>query len=93
MKKDPNAVLRLFFTVYADSSISAKPLVEIEFRQGGKSLTKVPMQLPEADAQGRIPYLMTIPAGSIPPGSYDVYAIARQGDSTAEVSRTVRIEP
>jgi hypothetical protein len=86
-------VLRLFFTVYQDSSIAAKPLVEIEFLQGGKSLTKVPMQLPAADTQGRIPYLMTVPAASIPPGTYDIHAVARQGDSKAESATTIRIEP
>jgi hypothetical protein len=93
VKRDPNAALRLFFTVYQDASVSAKPSVEIEFRQDGKSLTKVPMQLPAPDAQGRIPYLMTIPAASIPPGSYEVRAVAKQGDSAAEAVTTVRIEP
>jgi VWFA-related protein len=93
VKKLPDAVLRLFFTVYQDPSIAAKPSVEIEFRQGARSLTKVPMQLPGADAQGRIPYLMTIPAASIPAGSYQIHAVARQGDSMAESSTTVLIEP
>jgi hypothetical protein len=92
VKKEPNAVLRLFFTVYQDSSIAAKPSVEIEFRQAGKTLTKVPMQLPATDSQGRIPYLMTVPVESIPPGSYEVYAVARQGESMAEASTAVRIE-
>ena len=36
VKKGPNAVLRLFFTVYQDASISAAPAVEIEFLQGGQ---------------------------------------------------------
>ncbi len=93
VKKAPNAVLRLFFTVYQDASISDKPSVEIEFRQGGKSLTKVPMQLPAADPKGRIPYLMTVPAESIPPGVYEIHAIARQAGSTAEASTTIRIDP
>jgi VWFA-related protein len=92
VKRDPNAALRLFFLVYQDASISGKPAVEIEFRQGGKSLTRIPMQLPAADAQGRIPYPMTIPAASIPPGTYQVYAFATQGSSKAESSTTVRIE-
>ena len=87
-----DAELRLFFTVYQDASISDKPSVEIEFRQGGKILTKVPMQLPAADAQGRIPYLMTVPAESIPSGSYEIHATARQGSSMAEASTTIRIE-
>ena len=92
VKKAPNSVLRLFFTVYQDASVSAAPTVEIEFLQGGKSLTKVPMQLPAADAQGRIPYLMTIPAESIPSGSYEVRATAKQGTTAASASTAIRIE-
>jgi VWFA-related protein len=93
VKRGPNAVLRLFFTVYQDLSIADKPSVEIEFLQGGKSLTKVPMQLPAPDMQGRIPYLMTIPAESIPPGDYEIHAAARQGSTTSEAKTMVRIEP
>ena len=87
-----NAVLRLFFVVYQEPSISAKATVEIEFLQNGKSLTKVPLPLPDADAQGRIPYVMTIPAASIPPGVYQVRATARQGETTSEAETEVRIE-
>ena len=90
--KGPDAALRLFFVVYKDGAIAAQPTVEIEFLQNGKILTKVPMALPAADAQGRIPYVMTIPAASIPPGSYEVRATARQGDSTAETTTVVKIE-
>ena len=50
------------------------------------------MQLPAADAQGRIPYLMTIPAESIPPGSYEVRATARQGAGSASSSTMIVIE-
>jgi VWFA-related protein len=92
VKKGPNAVLRLFFTVYRDVTIAAAPTVEIEFLQGGKSLTKVPMQLPAADAQGRIPYLMTIPAEAIPSGTYEVRATAMQGTSVAGAATIIRIE-
>jgi VWFA-related protein len=92
IKAEPNAMLRLFFTVYQDSSIVAKPAVEIEFLQAGKSLTKVPMQLPAADTQGQIPYVMTIPAAGIPPGTYEVRATARQGDSSAQTKAVVQIE-
>ena len=37
VKKVPNAMLRLFFTVYQDPR-AAGPTVEVEFLQGGKSL-------------------------------------------------------
>jgi hypothetical protein len=87
-----NSVLRLFFVVYQDHSISAKPTVEIEFLQNGKSLTKVPMQLPDADAQGRIPYVMTVPAAAIPPGVYQVRATAKQGDTESVAQTDVQIE-
>jgi VWFA-related protein len=92
VKKVPGSALRLFFTVYADASIGGAPGVEIEFLQAGKVLTKVPMQLPAADALGRIPYLMTIPAESIPAGAYEVKATARQGATTASSSTEIVIE-
>jgi VWFA-related protein len=88
-----NSVVRLFFVVYQDSSISAKATVEIEFLQNGKSLTKVPMQLPDADAQGRIPYVMTVPAAAIPPGVYQVRATAKQGDTESSAQTDIQIEP
>jgi VWFA-related protein len=92
VKKAPNSALRLFFTVYQDAAISAKPTVEVEFLQNGKSLTKVPMQLPAADAQNRIPYLMTVPAEAVPAGTYEVRATARQGGTSAVSSTMIRFE-
>jgi hypothetical protein len=50
------------------------------------------MPLPAADAQGKIPYVMTIQAVAIPPGSYEVRATARQGDTVSESRITVRID-
>jgi len=90
--KTKDAALRFFFIVYQDASIIAKPTVEIEFLKNGKSLTKVPMPLPEADAEGRIPYVMTIPAAAIPAGNYDIQATAKQGDTTSETKTTVSIQ-
>ncbi|MEO8130964.1 MAG: hypothetical protein ABI822_27950, partial [Bryobacteraceae bacterium] len=92
IQRTKNAVLRVFFTVYQDSSIPAKPAVVINFVQNGKSLSKVPLPLPDADAQGRIPYVMTIPAGSIPPGQYEVFATVRQGDGAAQSKIAVKID-
>jgi VWFA-related protein len=93
IKKVPNSVLRLFFTVYPDAAVAAKPTVEIEFMQNGQTLQKVPMELPAADALGRIPYLMTIPAEAIPAGSYEVRATAKQGSTSAVSSTSVSFQP
>jgi VWFA-related protein len=93
VKRGANAALRLFFTVYRDAAITAQPSVEIDFLQAGKSLTRIPMELPAPDSQGRIAYPMTIPAASIPLGTYEIRAVAKQGNSTAEAVATVRIDP
>ncbi len=86
-----DAALRLFVIVYQDRSMPQKPSLEIEFLKNGQSLIKVPMALPDADAQGRIRYVMTIPAATIPPGDYEIRAMARQGDTSAETSVPVSI--
>ena len=87
----PGAALRLFFTVYPNRSSKAPATVEAEFTQAGKSLAKVPLPLPPADAQGKIPYVMTIPAGSIPPGSYMLRVTAKQAPESAESTFEVKI--
>jgi VWFA-related protein len=92
VKKVPNAMLRLFFTVYQDAAISDKPTVDIEFMKNGQTLQKVPMPLPAADAQGRIPYVMTIPAAAIPDGTYDIRATAKQGSTSAVSTTTIKFE-
>ena len=89
--RSEKGVLPLFFTVYPDPSISAKPSVDIEFFQNGKSLQKATLPMPEPDAQGRIPYVFSVPA-SIPPGSYEIHATARQGDSSADAKTLVKVE-
>jgi hypothetical protein len=86
------AAIRLFFIVYPEAGNKAKPTVEVEFLQGGKSLTKVPMELPAPDALGTIPYVMTIPAAAIPPGVYELRATARQGDTSAMMKTEVKVE-
>ena len=92
IQRTKDAALRVFFTIYQDPSIPSKPAVVIDFVQAGKSLTKVPLPLPDADAQGRIPYVMTIPAGSIPPGQYEVFATVRQGEGAAQSKIAVKID-
>jgi len=87
-----NSNLWLFFLVYPDKSIPAKPTVEIEFLQNGKSLQKGPLPLADADAQGRIPQVMTVPAAAIPPGVYHIRAVAKQGDTESVAETDVKIE-
>ncbi len=52
----------------------------------------MPLPLPESDAQGRIPYVMTVPAAAIPPGVYQIRAAAKQGDTESVTQTDVKIE-
>ena len=92
VKKAPNSPFRLFFTIYPDASISAKPIVEVEITKDGMTVETAPMELPRADAMGRVPYLMTIPAKAIRAGSYEIRATVTQGSTSAVSSTTIRFE-
>jgi len=88
-----------FFTVYQDAGTTGAPTVEVEFLQAGKSLTKrrrVRRQGADEIARrrcaGRIPYLMTIPAESIPSGSYEIRPTARKRSTTAGAGAIMTIE-
>ncbi|HYK91370.1 MAG TPA: hypothetical protein VE398_21545, partial [Acidobacteriota bacterium] len=56
----------------------------LQFLQSGLAVSQAQIDLPAADAQGRIPYLATIPAESLKPGDYEVRAVVSQGHSAAE---------
>jgi hypothetical protein len=90
--KAPTSAFRLFFTIYPDASISAKPVVEIEITKDGRTMETAPMELPAVDVQGRIAYLMTIPGESIRTGAYEIRATATQGSTSAVLSTTIRFE-
>ena len=92
IKRVPNSPFRLFFTVYPDPSIDSRPMVAIEITKDGKTMDTAPMQLPAADALGRIPYLMTIPAESIHSGSYQIRATVTQGSASAVSSTTIQFQ-
>jgi len=89
--RSDQGVLPLFFTVYPDPSGAAGVTVDIEFFQNGQSLQKGTLPLPAPDAQGRIPYVFSVPA-SIPPGEYEIHATARQGDTSSQAKTLVRVE-
>jgi VWFA-related protein len=88
--RSEKGVLPLFFTVYPDPSITGASTVDIEFFQNGQRLQKGTLPLPNADQQGRIPYVFSVPA-SIPQGTYEIRATARQGDTSAEAKTVVNV--
>jgi VWFA-related protein len=85
------AMLSVFFVVYPDPAIAEKPQVTLQFLVGGNVVGQGELQLPAADALGRIPYVMSSSAESMPPGEYQIKAIAKQGSTTAEETAFVTV--
>jgi VWFA-related protein len=78
------AQLSTFFIVYPDPTIADKPTGEIEFLVDGNVIAKGALPLPTADAQGRVPYVMSSPAENMPAATYEIHVTVRQGTTVAE---------
>ncbi|MGC4052967.1 MAG: VWA domain-containing protein [Paludibaculum sp.] len=85
------AQMSTFFVVYPDPAIAEKPVAEVEFSVDGKVIAKSALPLPAADAQGRIAYVLSSPAESMPPATYLIHVIVKQGNSTADGMAQVQI--
>ena len=61
--------LGLFFVAYVPPGTPA-PEVTLEFERDGHVVARAEPSLPAPDAQGRVPYVVTVPAGRFEPGRY-----------------------
>jgi hypothetical protein len=86
------ALLSLFFVVYPDAKIPANPEGFVEYIKDGIVVGKGAIPLPAADAQGRIRYVMSSPAESMTPGTYEVRAVIKQGETRTEERAFVNVE-
>ena len=80
----PNGSILFYFVAYPDRGKTDKVQLTLEFLQNGLAVSQAQIELPPADARGRIPYLATIPCESLQPGDYEVRAVVSQGNSAAE---------
>jgi VWFA-related protein len=83
--------LNLFLVAYPEPRALAKAELTLEFRRDGELVGRSKPQLPPPDAQGRIPYIASIPAEAFKPGLYQVRAVLQQGSTTADEWTSVRI--
>jgi VWFA-related protein len=88
----PGAQLSIFFVVYPDPSSAEKPQAIMEYVLDGKSIGRGEVPLPEPDANGRIPYVMSAPAENLPHGTYEIRLRVKQGQSAAEERAFVTVE-
>jgi len=89
--RDKKAV-SVFFVVYPDPQIADKPSLELEVMRDGAPAGRVPMDLPPAAKDGRIPFMASIPADALGPGKYELVATVSQGKATAERSARFTLE-
>ncbi len=73
--------LSFFATLYTAPSTSA-PKLMLEIAQAGKVLAQLPVDVPAADAQGRIQVVNALPLEVFPPGQYQLRLSASDGKST-----------
>jgi hypothetical protein len=83
--------LNIFLVAYPEAEDTGSVALTLELRRDGQLVGRSQPQLPAPDAQGRIPYIASIPAEGFKPGLYQVRAVLQQGRSTADEWTSVRI--
>ncbi len=82
--------LGFLFTVYPAASGPA-PQAAIEVIQNGKLIAQLPMTLGAADTLGRIQALGRLPIDALPPETYELRAVVKQGTDQIFRSAMLRI--
>ncbi len=89
--KSQNPNLSVYFVVYAKPGTTPKSA--LEFLKGDTLVARARPELPVADKDGRIPYVVTFPIGSFEPGRYSVRALVMDGGAVAESETAFTIVP
>jgi VWFA-related protein len=80
--------LAFFFTIYPGGKA---PTANLQLMQNGKMLAQLPLELPAADATGRIQQVGRLPLDSLAPGTYDLRVVVSDGAAPQVRSVLVRI--
>ena len=72
----------LFLVAYPGTDTGTSTLT-LEFSRDGAVVGRSTAELPAADAAGSVPYVASVPTGSLAPGRYEVAATVRQGEASA----------
>ena len=91
ISKAANSQISVFVVLYPDEKIAGPPSLTVEFAQGATLVGRSAPVLDQADADGRIRCVATFPIDGFAPGTYELRAIARQGDSQDETRTTFTI--
>lgn len=84
--------LGFYFAIYPAAGGPA-PEAVLQLLLNDAQVAQVPMPLAAADASGRIQQLGRLPLDQIPPGTYDLQIVVKQGGAQVTRSTAVRITP
>jgi len=87
----PNQGVDLFFVAYVPAGLKEDPQVTLEFFHDARVVGQAQPDLPPPDAQGRIPYVVSLPAGRFAPGRYQVVAELHAGQNHAWERTSFRV--
>ena len=92
LKGGPGNVLPFYFAVYPDRAMHETPKLSMAFYKEGQYLGAAEAPLPEAQPDGRIPYIANLPADKFTPGAYEIRIGVTQGNSKVEEKVDFRVE-
>ncbi|HLH04533.1 MAG TPA: VWA domain-containing protein [Bryobacteraceae bacterium] len=92
VKKADTKTLSFYVVIYPGKASSEKPTLQMEFSKDGQVLGGGSPPLGNADAQGRIQYVATVPLEQLPAGNYQVRFVAKQGTEASDESVTFTVE-
>lgn len=92
LKGGPGNFLPFYFSVYPDPAIKEAPKLTMSFYKDGNYLGAAEAPLPEAQHDGRIPYIASLPADKFTPGAYQIRMGVKQGSSTVEEKVVFQVE-
>src|SRR6266513_2980804 len=91
LRGGPGNVLPFYFAVYPDRSTKDFLKLTMSFYKEGQYLGAAEAPLPDAQQDGRIPYIANLPADKFTPGAYEIHIGVTQGSSKAEEKVTVQV--
>jgi hypothetical protein len=92
LKGGPGNVLPFYFSIYPDRAVADQPKLSMAFYKEGQYLGAAEAPLPDAQKDGRIPYIANLPADKFTPGAYEIRVGVAQGVSKAEEKVDFRVE-
>jgi VWFA-related protein len=88
---DGSREVSLFFVAYVAAGETQAPEVTLEFLRDAQVVGRAEPTLPPPDAEGRIPYVVSLPGGRFAPGRYEVVAELRSGPHRAWERTSFRV--